>query len=136
MSFELYAEPFLSAGEYGSFRLVADPRADAYADRFDPLDDDQLVRPGNGETVEIDVNGDADVDFYLSEPDFRVVSLRTNAVLRWEFSPGSTLFLVWQQSRRDHTEVGRLDFGDAFGDVFTTPGTNSIAMKVAYWLGS
>jgi hypothetical protein len=136
MSFELYAEPFLSAGEYGSFRLVADPRADAYADRFDPLDDDQLVRPGNGETVEIDVNGDADVDFYLSDPDFRVVSLRTNAVLRWEFSPGSTLFLVWQQSRRDYTQVGRLNFGDAFGDVFTTPGTNSIAMKVAYWLGS
>jgi hypothetical protein len=136
MSFELYAQPFLSAGKYASFRLVADPRADVYFDRFDPLEVDRLVRPGDGETVEIDVNRDAAVDLNMSDPDFRVVSLRTNAVLRWEFNPGSTLFLVWQQSRRDYTQDGALNFGDAFGDVFTTPGTNVLAMKVAYWLGS
>jgi len=136
MSFELYAQPFLSAGEYDSFRLVADPRADSYSDRFDPLENDQLVRPGDGATVEVDVNRDGAVDLYMSEPDFRVVSLRTNAVLRWEFNPGSTLFLVWQQSRQDYTQDGALNFGDAFGDVFTTAGTNVLAMKVAYWLGS
>jgi hypothetical protein len=136
MSFELYAEPFLSAGKYDSFRFVADPRADAYSDRFDPLEDDQLMRPGDGETIEIDVNRDAVVDLYMDDPDYRVVSLRTNAVLRWEFSPGSTLFLVWQQSRRDYNSNGTLNFGDAFSDVFTTAGTNVLAMKVAYWLGS
>ena len=136
MSFELYAEPFLSAGKYGSFRLVADPRADVYSDRFDVLGDDRLVRQAGGETLEIDVNRDAEADIYLSEPDFRVVSFRTNAVLRWEFNPGSTLFLVWQQSRRDYLNNGALNFGDAFGDVFTTAGTNVLAMKLAYWLGS
>ena len=136
MSLELYAEPFLSAGEYDRFRLVADPRADAYSNRFDPLGSDRLVRSEDGETLDINVNRDAVVDISLSNPDFRVVSLRTNAVLRWEFSPGSTLFLVWQQSRRDYTQVGRLNFGDAFGDVFTAAGTNVLAMKLAYWLGT
>ena len=61
--------------------------------------------------------------------------LRTNAVLRWEFSPGSTLFLVWQQNRSDRVNRGALNVGDAFGDVFTSPGTNVLAMKVAYWVG-
>jgi hypothetical protein len=136
MSFELYAEPFLSSGQYDSFRLVADPQAEVYSDRFDPLGADRLVRQRDDETIEIDVNRDASVDLTLSEPDFRIVSLRTNAVLRWEFSPGSTLFLVWQQSRRDYTQAGTLNFGDAFGDVFTSAGTNVLAMKVAYWLGS
>ena len=133
MSFELYAEPFLSAGSYESFRFVNDPKADQYSDRFDPLGEDRLTRDGS---LEIDVDGDDTADFTVSDPDFRVASLRTNAVLRWEFNPGSTLFLVWQQSRRHDSEVGELNFGDAFGDVFQTTGTNVLAMKVAYWVGS
>lgn len=136
MSFELYGQPFLSAGSYDSFRLVADPKAEIYSDRFDPLETDRLARSGVGEAVEIDVDRDDDVDFSLEEPDFRVVSLRTNAVLRWEFNPGSTLFVVWQQSRRDHINNGALNFANAFGDVLAAAGTNVLAMKVAYWVGS
>ncbi len=136
MSFELYAEPFLSAGAYESFRLVGDPKADAYADRFDLLGPDRVNHPGEGEPLEVDVDGDAAMDFTISDPDFRVASLRTNAVLRWEFNPGSTLFLVWQQSRRHDSDMGALNFGDAFGDVFESAGTNVLAMKVAYWVGS
>jgi len=70
-----------------------------------------------------------------AEPDFRVVSLRTNAVLRWEFLPGSTLFLVWQQNREDRVSIGTVDFGRGFLDTFTAPGTNVLAVKVAYWVG-
>ena len=44
--------------------------------------------------------------------------------------------MVWQQSRRHDSDAGELNFGDAFGDVFETAGTNVLAMKVAYWLGS
>jgi hypothetical protein len=133
MSFELYAEPFLSAGSYDSFRLVDDPKAEDYSGRFDQLDTDRLTRDGS---LEIDVDRDDAADFTVSDPDFRVASLRTNAVLRWEFNPGSTLFLVWQQSRRHDSDTGDLNFGNAFGDVFETTGTNVLAMKVAYWLGS
>src|SRR3989304_4448991 len=48
MSVELYAQPFVSAGRYSALRLVADPKARAYADRFDPLEADRLTRPGGG----------------------------------------------------------------------------------------
>jgi len=133
MSFELYAEPFLSAGAYDAFRFVEDPKAESYADRFDNLDTDRMARD---ESLEIDVDRNDNTDITLSDPDYRVASLRTNAVLRWEFNPGSTIFLVWQQSRRHDSDSGELSFGDAFGDVFETSGTNVLAMKVAYWLGS
>jgi hypothetical protein len=83
--------------------------------------------------VDVDRDGATDLTFY--EPDFRVVSLRTNSVLRWEFLPGSTLFLVWQQSREERTPIGTVDFGRGFLDTFTAEGTNVFAVKVAYWVG-
>jgi hypothetical protein len=61
-----------------------------------------------------------------------VVSLRTNAVLRWEFRPGSTLFLVWQQNRYDRVNDQELSLTDAL----TAEGTQNLMIKIAYWLGA
>ncbi|NIM50892.1 MAG: hypothetical protein GTN62_10630 [Gemmatimonadales bacterium] len=135
LSLEFYAQPFVSAGRYQTLNLAADPRADLYNDRLDPLAPDRMNRPGGDESVEVDVDRDGTVDFTFSEPDFRVVSLRTNAVLRWEFLPGSTLFVVWQQDRRDRVRNGSLDLTDALSDTFQTPGMHVLAVKVAYWFG-
>jgi len=135
LSLELYGQPFVSAGRYSAFRLVADPQATAYADRFDPLETDRLTRPGGDAKATVDVDRDGALDFGFAEPDFRVVSLRTNSVLRWEFLPGSTLFVVWQQNREDRVPVGTVDFGRGFLDTFTAQGTNVFAVKVAYWVG-
>ncbi len=136
LSFELYAEPFVSSGTYNVLNLVADPRAELYSDRFDPLDADRMTRPGNGEDIDVDVDRNGTTDFTLSDPDFRFVSLRTNAVIRWEFRPGSTLFLVWQQDRNDRFDDGSSDIANSFGDAFTAEGTQVFAVKIAYWLGS
>jgi hypothetical protein len=135
LSLELYAEPFVSAGRYDALRLAADPRADRYADRFDPLGGDRITRPGNEEDIAVDVDVDGVADFSFSEPDFRVVSLRTNAVLRWEFRPGSTLFLVWQQNRGDEVQDATRGLSGGLGDAFGAPGSHVLAVKISYWLG-
>jgi hypothetical protein len=135
LSIELYAQPFVSAGRYGPLRLVADPRAPSYAARFDPLESDRMIRPGDGRAISVDVDRNGRADFTLPEPDFRVAALRTNAVLRWEFLPGSTLYLVWQQNREERVPEGSLDLVRAFGDSFRARGQQVIAMKVAYWIG-
>ena len=135
LSFEFYAQPFVSAGRYPHLNLAGDPRADAYADRLDPLEEDRMYRPGDGEDIEVDVDRDGIVDFTFGEPDFRIVSLRTSAVLRWEFRPGSTLFVVWQQDRRGRESTGDLRASGAIWDTFEAPGVNVFAVKVAYWLG-
>jgi hypothetical protein len=61
--------------------------------------------------------------------------LRGNAVIRWEYRPGSTLFLVWQQNRLDRVNIGDFELGRDAGALFDAPPENSLIVKVNYWLG-
>jgi hypothetical protein len=54
--------------------------------------------------------------------------------MRWEFKPGSTLFVVWQQGREGFDNRGDFRFGRDYGDVFSTPATNTVLVKLAYWI--
>ncbi|MGD2136029.1 MAG: DUF5916 domain-containing protein [Gemmatimonadales bacterium] len=135
LSLELYAQPFVSAGRYDALKLAADPRAASYDARFDVLAADRLTRPGGEADAQVDVDRDGAIDFTFGDPDFRIVSLRTNAVLRWEFRPGSTLFVVWQQDRRDRFDDGALRYADALWDTVSAEGRHVFAVKVAYWIG-
>ena len=58
-----------------------------------------------------------------------------NAVLRWEYRPGSTIFLVWQQNRSDEVGIGDFDFGRDVGALFAAAAENVFILKVNYWLG-
>ncbi|HMG57501.1 MAG TPA: hypothetical protein VK601_28570, partial [Kofleriaceae bacterium] len=77
---------------------------------------------------------DGAAGFAIDEPDFTVVSLRSTAVLRWELSPGSTLFVVWQQSREGRDTRAQTLHGAA-PDAVTAPGVHSLAIKLSYWFG-
>ncbi|MBI4499831.1 MAG: carbohydrate binding family 9 domain-containing protein [Gemmatimonadetes bacterium] len=135
LSFQVYAQPFASAIAYTNLRLVSNPRAARYADRFDVLGTDRMTRPGNGTPVTVDLNRDGVTDFSFAEPDRRVLSLRTNAVLRWEFRPGSTLFVVWQQNRNDQIANGSLAALHDLGETFSATGMHVLAIKLTYWIG-
>ncbi|HYN80556.1 MAG TPA: hypothetical protein VES88_03575, partial [Gemmatimonadaceae bacterium] len=60
-------------------------------------------------------------------------SLRSNAVLRWEWHPGSTMFVVWQQDKSANRELGLVRPGDIF-DAFRAKGDTFLAVKVSYWI--
>ena len=63
------------------------------------------------------------------------LSLVGNVVLRWEYRPGSTVFLVWQRRQSDQATVGNFDFGRDVGALFDAPSDNRFIVKVSYWLG-
>ncbi len=112
LSVQLYAEPFVSAGTYRDVRAMAEAGSPRYDARF---------RPWTGP-----------VD---PEANFNVKQLRTNAVLRWEYRPGSTVFVVWSQGRdQDDRDRGvfapRRDLGNLFG---ARP-DNVFLVKASYWL--
>ena len=109
LSLQLYGQPFVSSGAYSTFRELVNGRAKQYADRYVPF-------------------------AYTGSPDFNYHSFRTTNVLRWEYRPGSVLFVVWQQGRDDTTSQGDFNFNRDFGRAFTTRGENVFLAKFSRWL--
>ena len=77
---------------------------------------------------------DGDDAFIITNQDFNVRSFRSTVVLSWEWRPGSTLFLVWQQNRRRELEDGAASLGDLLGSPGAS-GDNFFAVKLTYWIG-
>jgi hypothetical protein len=130
LSLQLYAQPFISAGAYDSFRRVASPDARAFDSRFETFADDAVTRAGQQYRVSLD--GGESITF--GNPDFNVRQLRSNAVLRWEYRPGSTLFVVWSQSRNGFVRDGEFSLGRDIVRLFAAPATNVLLVKMNYWL--
>ena len=77
---------------------------------------------------------DGAATFSLANRDFNVRSYRSNIVLRWEWRPGSTLFVVWQQNRGSRDPVGTNVSAADVLDGLSASGNNFFALKVNYWL--
>jgi hypothetical protein len=128
LTLELYAEPFAASGRYFGFGELPAPRSRSL--RVYGTDGTTVARGADG-SVQVTDGGNA---FTLANPDFSVVSFRSNLVLRWEWRPGSTLFLVWQQNRNGSRPVGDLVGPGRLWDSITATGDNFLALKIAYWL--
>jgi hypothetical protein len=129
LSLQLYAQPFVSAGTYGAFKQVADPMASRYEDRFTATDvrmeaDDYLT----------DLDGDGEYESF-GNPDFNVRQFQSNAVLRWEYRPGSALFVVWSQGRSASVGDRGFDLSRDLSGLFDLHPTNVFMVKLSYWLG-
>jgi hypothetical protein len=142
LSLQLYVEPFISTGNYRELKEFE--RSGAFKFLEYGTDVGTVSRETDGSyTIDPDGNGPA-TTFGLSDRDFSYRSLIGNAVLRWEWRPGSTLFLVWQQRRISSLSgdgvsgtdpwIGSLDVGRDMSDMFATPADNIFVIKVNYWL--
>ncbi|MEM6325837.1 MAG: DUF5916 domain-containing protein [Bacteroidota bacterium] len=130
LSLQLFVRPFVASGTYDRYKQIEQPRQ-----LFFPVlgeDVGTAVQNEDGSTT-IDP-GDGSEPFTL-QPDFTVRSLQGNAVLRWQYRPGSTLFLVWQQQRSGFDPTGDLRFDRDVRGVFTDDLTNVFLVKLSYWLG-
>lgn len=128
LSLQLWAEPFASSAAFSDPRRLGDPRAGALEERYVPVDHQRAEG-----RLDADLDGDGTTDLSLADPDFTSVSFRSNLVLRWEYRPSSTLFLVWQHNRDDQFATGRFRPGRAFGDLLDGRGENQLAIKLTYW---
>lgn len=137
LSLELYAQPFIAAGDYGEFKEFAAPGTA----EFDTYGEDrgtivEAERPSGATFYRIDPDADgAAPEFELADPDFNIRSLRGNAVLRWEYRPGSTLFFVWQQKRSGFEPMGDFRFRRDADEIFRARATNVFLIKASYYFG-
>jgi hypothetical protein len=115
MSFQAYTQPFVSKGTYSNVRqLSANPRAAAYDDRYAVFNDPAITTNPGG---------------------FNFKAFQSNLVYRWEYRPGSTLFVVWNEGRQGYigAEGGRNFQGDV-RDLMRLHPANTFLVKVSYWL--
>jgi hypothetical protein len=91
--------------------------------------------PGDADVQHVDYDGDGRADDSFEDRNFNVRSLLGNAVLRWEYRPGSTVFVVWQRQQRGTGHFGDFDFGRDVGALWDVPADNVFMLKVNYWLG-
>jgi hypothetical protein len=136
LTLELFAQPFIASGDYTDFKEFAAPRQLTklvYGQDIGSLATED-VDGTRQYTIDPDGSGPAE-PFQFSEPDFTLRSLRGNAVLRWEYSPGSTLFLVWTRSSSSTLDFGTLDLNRDTGALFEGPADNIFLIKINYWLG-
>jgi len=140
LTVEFWAQPFISSGDYFDFKELAAARTfdfNVYGEDIGTID-----RGENGRYT-IRPQGLGGSSFTITDPDFNSRSLRGNAVVRWEWRTGSTLFFVWQQVRSDRLtgssyalpdQAGSFDFGRDAGDLFSIPAENLFMIKMTYWL--
>lgn len=134
LSLQVYAEPFLSAGSYRRYARVDRPAARAFGERFDELGD-RAVLDTTRNSYDVDLDGNGNVDFTFSRPDFNDRRLNSNVVLRWEYRSGSTLFVVWSHAQTDRVQTGSFNAGRDLGGLLAAPGDDTLLIKVSYWLG-
>ena len=130
LTVEGYAEPFVASGRYSEFGELSTARSRAlrrYGSDGTFIASDSL---GNRTVT------DGSQSFVIANRDFLVRSFRSNVVLRWEWNPGSTLFLVWQQNRRAAETLGdHVRFSNLW-ETTRAAGDNFVSVKVSYWLSA
>ena len=106
LSFQLFVQPFVAAGDYRDHHFLVRPRTADYAPYTGAIDD----------------------------PDFNFRSVRGSAVARWEFRPGSALYVVWNENRADVAPIGDFRFRRDLRAIASAPSHDVFLVKVSYWL--
>jgi hypothetical protein len=130
ISIQVYMQPLVSVGRYSGFKQFARPRTFDFTPldsspgqlTFDPIARRYTAYPADGGAT-----------FGFDDPDFNIKSLRLNAIFRWEWRPGSTMYLVWTEQRDDDRHPGEFRLRRDLGSTFSAPGDDVLMFKLAYW---
>ena len=134
---EIYAQPFVSSGAYSNYKEFLAPRT--RGKRVYDATRKEIAPIMSGDTVtgyRLYPHSTDTTSYFIPNRDFNLRSLRGNAVYRWEYRPGSTLYVVWTQSREEFAPyLGSFDFTRDRDALFAAHPDNIFLVKVNYWLG-
>jgi hypothetical protein len=135
LSLQVYLQPLISVGDYSGYKELKEPRTYTF-NTYGEDNGSTISYSGASREYTVDPDGSGPAEsLSFQNPDFNLSSLRGNAVLRWEFLPGSTAFLVWTHSNYSNADPGSLDFGRDVSKVFSTVNYDDVVMlKIAYWI--
>ena len=133
LTIEYYGQPFVSAGKYSNFNIITDPQAGKFRDRYRIFTPDEIYPDVENNAFLVDENLDGTTDYSFGNPDFNFRQFRSNLVVRWEYLPGSTLYLVWSQGRTSSGVNGMFYYGNDMKELFNIVPQNIFLLKLSYW---
>jgi hypothetical protein len=134
LTIQFWGQPFIASGKYDEFKYITDPHADKFADRFRSYASNEISYDEANRYYQVNEAGSG-LSYGFDDPDFNVKEFLSNLVFRWEYRPGSFLYLVWSQTRSGHDPWGHFKFGEDFLDMWDAHPTNVVMLKLSYRLG-
>ena len=136
LSIEYWGQPFIASGKYSRFKSVVQPKANNYANRFKVFNNQNITLNSNTNYYSVDEDNNSSIDYSFENPDFNVNEFLSNMVLRWEYIPGSVLFLVWSQNRSFESDRGEFDFSHNLRNLYNYEKPTSVfLLKLSYRFG-
>jgi hypothetical protein len=132
LSIQFYGQPFISAGKYTELKRITDSRAEEYSERFHSFAAGEINYDVESGEYHIDENSDGTIDYNIGNPNFNFLQFRSNLVMRWEYKPGSALYLVWSQGRTGVNSSGNFSFRNDLQDLFGNSPHNVFLIKFSY----
>ena len=132
LTFQYYGSPFITSGNYTQYRMVVDAESHEFESRYHQFVGSDIAWNDTAAAYQIDYPSDGVTNFSLGMSDFNYKQFNSNLVLRWEYQPGSTLFLVWSQGRTDFVEEGIFAVRDDMNKLFSRAADNIFLVKASY----
>ena len=120
LTVQYWGQPFLAAMDYSRFKAVTDPRAKTLAGRYHLFSEDEMTYDADNGIYLVDEDLDGITDYTFANPDNNYDQFLSNLVFRWEFSPGSALFLVWSQTRSYSDDTGSFSISQNLDNLYTS----------------
>jgi len=132
LSIQYYGSPFVSSGRYSGFKRAADTHSGNIDNRYHEFSGTELTYENPTDRYVIQ---EGSKNYSFENPDFSFREFRSNLVARWEYRPGSTLYLVWENNRTNSGEVYNSSLGSNLNSLFGYRPTNIFMVKISFWLG-
>lgn len=134
-SIQYYSAPFLSGAKYNRMKYITDSKAENYDDRFHIYNNNELQYIENENLYSILENNDANNMYNFGNPDFNFKAYNSNLVLKWEYTPGSLLYLVWSQARQASETGNEFNYFNDLKNVFSISSQDVFLIKLSYMFG-
>lgn len=135
LTIQYWGQPFIATGNYHDFKYIKDGLAGEFSDRYHKYTDTEIRLNENDNIYTINEQGTGLPEYTFSNPDFNVKEFLSNLVIRYEYRPGSVIYLVWSQTRDDFTTDSRFNMGSDITGIWKIKPTNVFLLKLSYRLG-
>jgi hypothetical protein len=133
LTIQYYGSPFVSTGRYTEFKRATNTLAEEYSDRFHQYAANEIAFQQDSNSYLVSEGGSGPA-YSFANPDFSFRQFRSNLVLRWEYRPGSTLYVVWSQGRTGSESYWDSSFSSNWDGLWRTRPDNVFLVKLSYWL--